>query len=192
MVRHPLVPVTEQAKTQIFDMRQKGQSSSEISQALGGSPTPSQVAAIIAHGTMGTYGEGAVEALELVEAFDAKIGLERDLQRALRANIDQLERGLKIIDGGKEKIVPSGRIDIVAEDSTGTTVVIELKVGTAERDAIAQVLSYIGDISESTQKVRGIVVAGDFALPAISAARIIPQIRLLKYAHKFSFATVGT
>jgi hypothetical protein len=46
---------------------------------------------------------------------------ETELHKALRANIEQLEEGLRIIDGGKEKIVPSGRIDITAEDKNGTT-----------------------------------------------------------------------
>jgi endonuclease len=59
-------------------------------------------------------------------------------------NIEQLEPGLKIADGGSEKIVPSGRIDITCEDQAGKTVVIELKAGTAARDAIAQILSYLG------------------------------------------------
>ena len=54
-------------------------------------------------------------------------GLERDLQKALRANIGQLETGLKIVDGGTEKNVPAGRIDITAEDPGGTTVVIEVR-----------------------------------------------------------------
>ena len=46
--------------------------------------------------------------------------LEKDLQRALRTNIEQIEKGLKVIDGGNEKITEAGRIDITAEDDNGT------------------------------------------------------------------------
>jgi RecB family endonuclease NucS len=128
---------------------------------------------------------------ELAEAKVTLFDLERDFQRALRANIIQIEPGLKTIDGGTERTVPSGgRIDILAEDSAGTTVVIELKVGTADRGAVAQLIQYMGDISETAPTVRGIVVAGDFAPSAIAAARMVPRVRLLKYSYKFSFGPV--
>jgi hypothetical protein len=78
------------------------------------------------------------------EAAEITFGLERDLQAALRANIAQLERGLKIIDGGKERATDAGRIDITAVDLSGNIVVIELKAGAASPRAIAQVLAYIG------------------------------------------------
>ena len=63
------------------------------------------------------------------------IGLERDQQATLRYSIEQLEPGLTIIDGGTERSVASGFIDITAEAADGTFVVIELKAGTARRDA---------------------------------------------------------
>ena len=48
-----------------------------------------------------------------VGADEASAGLkfrfERDLQKALRDNIEQLEPGLKIIDGGTEKSVEAGK-----------------------------------------------------------------------------------
>ncbi|MCY3656287.1 MAG: endonuclease NucS [Chloroflexi bacterium] len=64
-------------------------------------------------------------------AADLKFGLERDLQHALRSNIEQLESGLKIVDGGKERVVEAGKIDVTARDADGRLVVIELKAGTA-------------------------------------------------------------
>ena len=101
------------------------------------------------------------------------------------------EDGLEIIDGGKEQNCASGRIDILARDTAGAIVVIELKAGTAEREAISQVLSYVGDkMDEENHVVRGIVVANDFSSPAISAARA-SGIRLVKYSFKFSFQRIG-
>src|SRR5437764_1570091 len=74
-----------------------------------------------------------------------RIGLERDMQAALRLGIDQLENGLSIVDEGAEKSVDSGFIDITAKDINATTVVIELKTGVAGQKAVAQILSYMGD-----------------------------------------------
>ena len=55
---------------------------------------------------------------DVADAIETTFGLERDLQLALRSNsnIEQLEHGLRITDGGKEQTVESGRIDIAAED----------------------------------------------------------------------------
>jgi RecB family endonuclease NucS len=124
------------------------------------------------------------------EAIERRFALERDLQKALRENIEQLEVGLKIVDDGKERKVAAGFIDITAEDKQGATVAIELKAGIADYNAVAQLLSYIGDLMVGTDQVRGILVAGDFAQRAISAARAAPNIVLRKYAFQFSFEPV--
>jgi len=58
------------------------------------------------------------------DAITTTFGLEKDLQSALRGKIDQLEDGLEIIDGGKERTVKSGRIDITAKDRNGSIVVM--------------------------------------------------------------------
>ena len=59
------------------------------------------------------------EGLVSAEAEEITFGLERDLQSALRANIDQLEPGLKITDDGRERVTEAGRIDITAGDAKG-------------------------------------------------------------------------
>jgi RecB family endonuclease NucS len=123
------------------------------------------------------------------EDIGQRIGLERDMQAALRIAIDQLEKGLTIIDEGVERSVDSGFIDITAKDESGAVVVIELKTGTAGQRAIAQILSYMGDMvsEENGTKVRGILVAGEFDQKAKAAAKIIPTLSLRKYSVKFSF-----
>jgi len=132
--------------------------------------------------------KAALEILQTEEAQKAKISLERDLQTALRENIAQLEPGLAIIDGGKEKIGPSGRTDILAMDANKRTVVIELKAGQADRDVIAQILSYMGDLqAETGEPVRGIIIAHDFTSRAIAASKPVPNIELLEYKFNFSF-----
>ena len=123
------------------------------------------------------------------------VGLERDLQAALRRAIEQLEPGLEIIDDGAERSVASGFIDITARDARGAIVVVELKTGTARQGAVAQVLSYMGDIAEEEpdQTVRGLLVAGDFDKKARSAARMLPNnvLSLRSYRVRFEFEDAG-
>lgn len=123
------------------------------------------------------------------EASDElKFGLERDLQEALRASIQQLEPGLKIVDGGIEQTVEAGRIDITAEDPDGRLVIIELKAGTAELSSIGQLLSYMGSAnSDSNRPVRGILVANEFHPRLVMAARAVPNLSLVAYSFQFSF-----
>ena len=84
----------------------------------------------------------------------------------------------------------SGFIDITARDSLGTIVVIELKAGAAGQRAIAQILSYMGDISgeEENSEVRGILVASDFDAKAKAAAKMVPNLALRKYSIRFFFS----
>jgi hypothetical protein len=125
------------------------------------------------------------------DEFDGqRIGLERDLQAALRTKIDQLEMGLAITDDGAERSVDSGFIDITARDASGTAVVIELKAGLAGQRAVAQILSYMGDVAaeEENGNVRGILVASDFDAKAKAAAKMVPTLILRRYSVKFLFS----
>lgn len=128
---------------------------------------------------------------DAIDAIETTFGLERDLQQALRKNIGQLEQGLKITGGGKQRHVPAGFIDITAEDEQGRPVVIELKAGTGDRETIGQILGYMGDLQQESKKpVRGIIVAGEFASAAVSALGALPNVELKKYGFKFSFEAV--
>ena len=126
---------------------------------------------------------------EAINEHGQLIRLERDLQAALRRTIEQLEPGLEIIDDGAERVVSSGFIDITARDAGGSIVVIELKTGTARQKAVAQVLSYMGDVAdeEPDAEVRGILVAGDFDKKARAAARVVPTLSLRAYRVNFEF-----
>ena len=184
----------------IVALIKEGRTNDEIAN-ITGEPRGS-ISAFKANWTRGAYGDIDDEDSTNIEEIDtAKIlksaektifRIELDMQNALRRHIDQLESGLTIIDEGKEKIVSfGGKIDITARDKIGSAVVIELKAGPADQDAIAQILSYMGALGETEQHVRGILVAGDFSLRAISAARAVPNIRLLKYTYTFSFEPIG-
>ena len=137
--------------------------------------------------------EGQVEPTVAVEEVEQPLifTLERDLQVALRQDIGQLGSGLTIIDGGSERTVKAGRIDITASDREGNLVVIELKTEMARQDSIGQVMAYIGSLkNEEHRPVRGILVAGHFHPNTVLAAQAIPGLQLKKYSYKFSFEDV--
>ena len=115
--------------------------------------------------------------------------LESHLQSHLRKEIEQLEPNLVIVDGGVERIVNSGKIDILAQDGSGRFVVIELKRETAQRDAIGQIVGYMGDImdEEDVRDVRGILVAGGFDKSCKASLKVIPNLSLKKYRFNFMF-----
>ena len=134
----------------------------------------------------------ALVSIDSDEPVEVTLSLERDLNSALRQTITQLEPGMTVIDGGKERNVPSGRIDILAQDATGCRVVIELKAVRAPRDAVAQVLAYMGDLAaEGGAEVRGLLIAPDFDPRAIAAARMVPSLRLMRFSFSFNFERVG-
>ena len=124
------------------------------------------------------------------EEIAQRIGLERDMQAALRVTIEQLESGLTIIDEGAERSVESGFIDITARDASGAVVVIELKAGASGQRAVAQILSYMGDVAVEQEdgRVRGILVASEFDAKAKAAARVVPTLMLRKYSVRFTFS----
>jgi hypothetical protein len=104
---------------------------------------------------------------------------EQELQQAVRGNLDRLEPGLVAIDGGRE----DGFRDITAKDQAGNTVVIELKAGNAGRDAVCQLLVYMGEVkaAQNPSGLRGILVARDFQATARAAASVVPTIALKRY-----------
>jgi RecB family endonuclease NucS len=126
--------------------------------------------------------EDSVSELE-VEHFT--LSLERDLQRALRGNLGQLEPGLVAVDAGKEQ----GFRDITAKDKAGSIVIIELKAGKAGAEAVSQLLAYMGEVKaqEGLSFVRGILVARDFQSKAMAAASVVPNVILKRYQFHLTF-----
>lgn len=126
---------------------------------------------------------------DVVEAVGLTFGLEKDLQDALRKNIAQLEAGLEIIDGGSERRVDAGFIDILARDASGTVVVIELKAVESKPDAVAQILGYMGAVAEQDrlERVRGYLIAADHPKRVRWAAKAVPNLELRTYSFSFQF-----
>jgi endonuclease len=187
--------MNQSEKANIFELLSQGLSSEKVAGRLG--IAKGRVAAVKAHMTMGTYQRsadvGGLDVTDLEEVTDAaalKFGLERDMQAALRVNIQQLDPSLRVIDSGKERRVESGFIDILAEDDEGSLVVIELKSGEAPESAMAQILSYIGALeAEEARPVRGMLIAHEFSTRMRLAARAA-GVTLIQYGYSFTFTVV--
>ena len=137
---------------------------------------------------LGQDGIAASDAQVIEEAVGKTFALERDLQIALRANLGDLECGLTVADGGAERKLESGFIDILARDAQDVLTVIELKADTARPEAIAQILGYMGCLAEETgETVRGILVAADHHPRVKHAVRAVPTLVLKRYRYKFDF-----
>jgi RecB family endonuclease NucS len=131
--------------------------------------------------------EGASE--ELNPDLGDEFPIERELKRALKGNMQQLEEGLKFVE--EERFVGFGFVDIVAQDKNGVTVVIELKKGEADHRDVRQVASYAGEISSRDgYSVRGMLIAYGFSPRCITAARIVRELELRRYGYHFNFEKV--
>lgn len=126
---------------------------------------------------------------EIQKADKQRLALERDMQRALRDDIASLDPSFEIVDDGAERTVESGFIDILCKDGSGCLVVLELKAGKTNSRVVGQILGYMGDLLEEGEgdEVRGIIVAHSFDKRTLSAARAIPNLKLVSYSINFTF-----
>jgi hypothetical protein len=136
----------------------------------------------------------------LEEAIDTSLLLERDLERILVTDLSQLEPGLQLYKGrgftGQQiETGEVGRIDILALDTFGNFVVIELKAGEANDRVCGQILRYMGWVKENLageRTVRGIIVASEFDQNLRLASSVIPDVLLKKYEVSFKFKDVSS
>jgi endonuclease len=128
-----------------------------------------------------------------VEGGDT-FALEKDLQNFLVRNLQRLEPGLKlyVADGISGIEYPAGnnrRIDILAVDSNGAFVVIELKVSRGYEKVIGQLQRYMAWIERELadqQTVRGIIVANEITEDLILATSLIAdRVKLFEYSISF-------
>ena len=142
-----------------------------------------------------TQGESSIDETEsdIQDTIDASLSLERDLHSYLATRIDKIETDLVLMEDGVEHQTDAGRIDLLATDEAGHTVVIELKAGKAKDNALGQLLGYMGCIGATpggSTNVRGILVASDFEPRVIYAAKGLPSIKLIKYRVSFELQEI--
>lgn len=123
--------------------------------------------------------------------------LERDLRNYLERNLHLIEPGLEVYEEegirGIEFPVGGRFIDILARDKDGSYAVIELKVSRGYDRAIGQLLRYMGWVKqnmETSQPVRGIIVANDISADLRMASANIPNVQLIEYEISFSLRPV--
>lgn len=152
------------------------------------------------HGVMGITRLQNPENLE--EEMDLRpsgeFAYESDLRDYLARNLHVIEPGLKPYE--EEGITgvefPAGGrfIDILALDSKGDFVVIELKVSKGYDRVIGQLLRYMAWIqqnqAESGQKVRGIIIAREISEDLMLACSLMPNIELFEYELSLSLQQV--
>ena len=108
---------------------------------------------------------------------------EKELKMLVRQQLERVEPGLVEADGGHEREVASGRIDITARDRYGNCVVIELKAGPCPNGAREQVLAYSADMeAETGVPCRAVLLAADFSPRLESAAKRAHDVFLVRYA----------
>lgn len=114
---------------------------------------------------------------------------ESDLRNYLAKNLSLIEPGLRLYEDegitGIEFPVGGRFIDILALDSTGALVVIELKVSRGYDRVIGQLMRYIAWIRENQadagQRVRGIIVAREISEDLFLACSLLPDVQLYEY-----------
>ena len=143
---------------------------------------------------------GAGRAPGARSAGDTEFLLERDLQLYLAKHLDRIEPGLKLFDDegaiGLEFSAGGGRrIDILAIDSAGGLVVIELKVSRGYEKVVGQLLRYRNwvklNIAENGQRVRGIIICRKMSDDLRLACADLPDVELYEYQMSVSVARVA-
>lgn len=122
----------------------------------------------------------------LTEYVSNSLSLERDLEDQIVSHLDALEPGLTLVS--RQETIGIGRLDLLARDRDGQTVIIELKAGEAKDSAIGQITRYMGWFAHRDNRAsRAILVAGAFSDQLRYSAKAIPGLRLVTYKVQFSF-----
>jgi hypothetical protein len=115
---------------------------------------------------------------------------ESDLKNFLASNLNRIEPGLTLyneIEGisGIEFPVGGRYVDILATDSSGNFVVIELKVSRGYDRVVGQLLRYIGwirkNLATNGKRVRGIIIASSISEDLLFACSHLPDVTLYEY-----------
>lgn len=112
--------------------------------------------------------------------------LERDLRDFVASNLRLLDSSLELI--GVEHEIDVGRIDVLAANPQKTEfTVIELKRGTAGRDVLGQIQSYMGSLKVKLAPARilGVIIAQELDPSAKAGLRVCTDVRFVRYRHQF-------
>lgn len=129
----------------------------------------------------------------------SEFAYEHDLRDYLSKNLGLIERDLRLYseEGVSGVEFPAGGrfIDILAVDSSGGYIVIELKVSRGYDRVVGQLLRYMGWIqkhhAEQGQRVRGVIVAKDVTDDLRLACSKVSDVHLFEYSLSVSVKAVA-
>jgi hypothetical protein len=124
---------------------------------------------------------------------------EADLRNYLAKNLSKLEPGLRVYEEegitGIEFPVGGRFIDILATDANAGLVVIELKVSRGYDRVVGQLMRYVAwikkNLAESSQSVRGVIVAREISEDLLLACSMVPGVELFEYELSLSLKRVN-
>ena len=124
---------------------------------------------------------------------------ETDLRNYLANNLNSLEAGLRVYEDegitGIEFPVGGRLIDILAIDTDGGLVVIELKVSRGYDKVVGQLMRYVAwikkNLAENDQRVRGIIVAREISEDLLLACSMVSEVELFEYELSLSLRRVN-
>lgn len=98
----------------------------------------------------------------ITDCIDKRQSLkEKLLKEALEKNPSVLEKGLKLVRGGRQFPTDDSNIHMLMQDKNRHYVVVELKKGKTEDGVVGQTLRYMGWVRQNvseTKVVKGIIV----------------------------------
>ncbi len=130
---------------------------------------------------------------------NGEFAYETDLRNYLAKNLDSLEAGLRVYEDegitGIEFPVGGRFIDILATDTEGGLVVIELKVSRGYDRVVGQLMRYVAwikkNLAENGQRVRGMIVAREISEDLLLACSMVPEVELFEYELSLSLRRVN-
>jgi endonuclease len=121
-----------------------------------------------------------------IQAIENSFAYEAHLRDYLARNLQLLEPGLSFWDTNTEIEYPvdGRRIDILAKDSTGLPIVIELKVSKGHERTIGQCLFYRGKLKQmfNAPRVRIFIVAEEISAELRIACAELLDVTLFEYS----------
>ena len=146
-----------------------------------------------------SIGDSTVEAAMEIDdtAQGTAFAYEEHLRDYLAQHLERLEKGLELLRSGDEDPVEfsvgSGRrVDILAKDSAGLPVVIELKVSRGHEKTIGQALFYRARIKEmfKVERVRIFIVALELSAELQAAAKELTDVSLFEYSLSMTIKSI--